>query len=86
MRLAGRQLVAAVHELFDTDAECGGDACEISGDLTGATGLPLCDRAAGDADRGGQLILGPLLVFPSGADSGADVAWVGHCGMLRQLD
>ena len=54
----------------------------FGGDLTGAPGFPLRNRAARHADRGGQLILRPALILARGADAGANVL---RSRSLRQL-
>jgi hypothetical protein len=83
--LARGHLVAPVHQALDADTEYRGDAREVGRDLAGAAGLPLRHRAARHADLHSQLILGPALLFARGANPGADVSWIRHCGMLRQF-
>lgn len=51
-------LVVAVHEVLDVDLERRGDAGEVACDLSGASGFPLGDGAAGDADAIGEFVLG----------------------------
>jgi len=74
-----------VHQVLDANAERRRDPGQIGRDLTGAAGLPLRHRAARHADRLSQLILGPTLLFARRANAGADVSWVRHHRMIRQL-
>jgi hypothetical protein len=74
-----------IHQVLDPHAERRRDAGQIGRDLTGAAGFPLRHRAARHADRLGQLILGPALLFACRSNAGADVSWVRHCRIIRQL-
>jgi hypothetical protein len=70
---AGRAFVVAVDEEFHTRIQRAGDAREIAGDLPRAPCLPLRNRAAGDSDALGEVVLADTLFAPQGLDPGADI-------------
>ena len=69
---------AAVSKMFDADVQHLGNAGEVTGELTGAAGLPLRNSAARDADRFSQTLLRPTLVLPRIADARSDLHRVAH--------
>jgi len=85
VRLPGGKLVAPIHQVFHAHSQRGRHAREVGGDLPGTAGFPLRHGAARYADCVRQLILGPVLLFASGADAGADVPGIGHPPMLREF-
>jgi hypothetical protein len=84
--LTWRGFVVAVHQMFDPYTQGRGNARQVRRYLTRTPGFPLSYRAAGYADRRGQLILRPALIFPRGADARADVSRIAaHGDRLGEL-
>jgi hypothetical protein len=83
--LSGRPLVVPDHQVFDSNPQRGRDAGQVAGDLTGAPGFPLCDRAAGDSDLIRQFVLCQTTFAPDGADAGSDVLGCAHDVSITHL-